>query len=991
MRRYRLWLGLLLALMTSVPLACYAGTDSRREQVRSIEQRFIAVVGMKTFAGAAEEQVVGAGLGEELSTRLRTDREHFEVLERLQVNEVLAARGGPKCMLESGDKPGAKGQVDPEGKPMADAMRAELAETRDKPGRKLYGADLLLLGSVTCGEKSLVANTRLVSVATGVVEEGVTAEAPRSADGLAHDIQALAVDLTVEWCAKFHVQATPEMTRALDYTRGLYLAWARSQELQLRGAHKECLDVVEQALGAGPGEGLHDRLMAAYDASAERVFEAAPEGSPERDRITQRGLSLLLPRKQRQKQELAATCYYTGRTYERAGDWAQAEEEYRECLRQKPSRLLWDLEVPGGGGVCTPLVADGMAYAASADGHLWAVDVETGKVVWDRAAGVALPVTRGTAMMTVDGDAVYVVLDDGYLQTFDAKTGDPGWRAEVGEVSGPPVVIDGMLHLGCGRDLLGLDAKTGGGWRVHLDARVEPPVVADGLVYAVSEEFGKPSALQAVSARTGEAEWAVAVEGTFGTSLVAGNSVYVGCGTYLYALDAKTGDVRWGANAGDDVRSLVVVEGVVCAVSGAPRLQGFDTKTGEYLWGFKPDGDVWTPLTELVAAGGLLYVGSQDNHVRALDPRNGDVVWQFDAGDWVDDLAAADGVVYADCCDGRLRAFGATSGALLWDFEAVLGIDAPVVAGGVAYTGSDDGHLRAFDTTRPLGSDYSERATAGLMNCLCAEGQALQAFRFGARLWRENPGRGGLAGAAFAGAAARAWDSLGSLRAGIGDRISGLPAAPGMLWASEGWDCFPTVADGVAYGLAFSEGMPSSLRAYDARRGDLLWDVATQAAAPFLDVVGGVGYASTANARLRAFDPSTREWLWETAWDDFHSPVTVEGVAYVVSPASPAGGARQLRALDGRTGKTLWGPRDVGECDPVVVDGVAYVTSDTPAHQGRLSAVDARTGVPCGNSPTRKRSGYSRSPTASRMCTWAKASPSSRREPGSPSGAFQGT
>ena len=302
MKRHCFGLGALLALITCALLPCSAGMDDRGEQRRSVQQKCIAVVGFKTFTGAEKEQSVGAGLGEELATRLRTDREHFEVLERLQVNEVLAARGGPTCMLDVGNRPGETGAEDPEGKPMADAIRAEVEETRDKPDRKLYGADLLLLGAVTCGEKSLVANTRLVSVATGVVEEGVTAEAPRSADGLAHDIQALAVDLTVEWCAKFHVQATPEMTRALDYTRGLYLAWARSQELQLRGAHKECLDVVEQALGAWPGEGLHDRLLAAYDASAERVFVAAPEGSPERDSITQRGLSLLLPRKQRQKQ-----------------------------------------------------------------------------------------------------------------------------------------------------------------------------------------------------------------------------------------------------------------------------------------------------------------------------------------------------------------------------------------------------------------------------------------------------------------------------------------------------------------------------------------------------------------------------------------------------------------------------------------------------------------------------------------------------------------
>lgn len=91
-------------------------------------------------------------------------------------------------------------------------------------------------------------------------------------------------------------------------------------------------------------------------------------------------------------------------------------------------------------------------------------------------------------------------------------------------------------------------------------------------------------------------------------------------------------------------------------------------------------------------ADGVVYVGSQDSRLYALDAETGRELWSFAAESWVESSpAVADGVVYFGSNDGNLYALDARTGAERWRFQTRLGVrSSPAVAGGMVYFGTDN-------------------------------------------------------------------------------------------------------------------------------------------------------------------------------------------------------------------------------------------------------------------------------------------------------------
>src|SRR5208283_4921743 len=90
--------------------------------------------------------------------------------------------------------------------------------------------------------------------------------------------------------------------------------------------------------------------------------------------------------------------------------------------------------------------------------------------------------------------------------------------------------------------------------------------------------------------------------------------------------------------------------------------------------------------------GGVVYVGSEDGSVYALNAANGDKLWRYTTGGSVDSCpAVVDGVVYIGSWDDNVYALNATNGAQLWNFTTGSAIhSSPAVVNGVVYIGSDD-------------------------------------------------------------------------------------------------------------------------------------------------------------------------------------------------------------------------------------------------------------------------------------------------------------
>src|SRR5229473_2672902 len=79
------------------------------------------------------------------------------------------------------------------------------------------------------------------------------------------------------------------------------------------------------------------------------------------------------------------------------------------------------------------------------------------------------------------------------------------------------------------------------------------------------------------------------IEAWFSSPTVSGDTIYFGSDdTYLYALNALTGELKWKFKTGDVVYSSpAVADGVVFVGSHDGYLYAVDAQTGKHRWSFK--------------------------------------------------------------------------------------------------------------------------------------------------------------------------------------------------------------------------------------------------------------------------------------------------------------------------------------------------------------------------------------------------------------------
>lgn len=229
-----------------------------------------------------------------------------------------------------------------------------------------------------------------------------------------------------------------------------------------------------------------------------------------------------------------------------------------------------------------------------------------------------------------------------------------------------------------------------------------------------------------------EVKWSFATaEPIVSSPAVADGTVYVGSyDNFLYALDAATGKLKWKFDAHGNVGSSPAVEkGVVYFVSLDGNLYALDARTGAQKWAFATQGErrhTWpgidysAPATETqpdpwdfylsspTLHDGLVYFGSGDRHVYALDAATGALRWKFETGEAVHATpAVAGGRVYVGSFDAWFYALDAKTGALAWKFKTsdedrshlLVGIpgSAVVTDDGLVCFGCRDAHVYALD------------------------------------------------------------------------------------------------------------------------------------------------------------------------------------------------------------------------------------------------------------------------------------------------------
>jgi outer membrane protein assembly factor BamB len=106
-------------------------------------------------------------------------------------------------------------------------------------------------------------------------------------------------------------------------------------------------------------------------------------------------------------------------------------------------------------------------------------------------------------------------------------------------------------------------------------------------------------------------------------------------------------------------------------------------------------------LPPVVGSDGTVFASSGDNHVYAIDPSDGSMVWSSDIGSSVGAPAVgSDGTLYVPTSSNELKALDPSTGDELWHLVAGGGVEKPAVDGsGNIYVPSWDGNLYALDSS----------------------------------------------------------------------------------------------------------------------------------------------------------------------------------------------------------------------------------------------------------------------------------------------------
>jgi len=428
----------------------------------------------------------------------------------------------------------------------------------------------------------------------------------------------------------------------------------------------------------------------------------------------------------------------------------------------------------------SPIVVDGILYLTEFQGHVAALDARSGRLLWRYQQAVPpnllalgfAPTNRGVAILD---STVYVGAPDAKLVALDARSGAVRWIRPVADnalgyaITGAPLAVGDLVIVGVSGAEAGIrgfldayDARTGERrWRFYTIPAAGEPGVETWGGESWKTGGGSTWVTGTVDPALGLVYWGVGNPGPlWNGDDRPGDNLYT-CS--LVALDLRTGALRWhfqftphDTHDWDATEIPVLLEGQLGGkdrklVTMANR-NGFyyvlDRETGEFLAGTPYIRQSWAegldargrpmvrPHTEPTTEGttltpnlhggtnwfspsysprtNLFYVAarqmssryykypatytpgryflgggesefggdSAQGAIKALDPLTGKERWRFPlfSPPWAGVLSTGGGLVFGGTNEGQFFALNALNGAPLWHFQTGAQINANPVS-----------------------------------------------------------------------------------------------------------------------------------------------------------------------------------------------------------------------------------------------------------------------------------------------------------------------
>ncbi len=409
------------------------------------------------------------------------------------------------------------------------------------------------------------------------------------------------------------------------------------------------------------------------------------------------------------------------------GDWLLVGSQFGDlyAINKQSGKIGWHFSATAAiRGAIVTMKKGKRVIACFADftTNVYAIDVQTGKLIWNTRAGFeqqstvtgSVAVAGGKVFVPISSAEVAAAVDGNYkccsssggLVALNATTGKLIWQHRVID---KPATISGTKKNG--KPFYGPS-----GAPVWCSPTIDEK---RGLVYIGTGEnytypaTGTSDAVQALDMRTGELKW--------NFQATSNDAFNAACPFFLNCPDKPGPDLDFGMapiltknTAGKDILLAGQKSGVVYSLSPDSGILNWKTRIGK---GGALGGIHWGMATD----GKLLYAANADNPlgadnsspeqktapgIYALNINTGNVVWK--AGGAMQSAAPAvvPGIVFAGSLDGYIRAYDSSDGKMLWEFDTaktydtVNGIEgrggaldgpAPVIAGGMLFVNSGYG------------------------------------------------------------------------------------------------------------------------------------------------------------------------------------------------------------------------------------------------------------------------------------------------------------
>lgn len=270
-----------------------------------------------------------------------------------------------------------------------------------------------------------------------------------------------------------------------------------------------------------------------------------------------------------------------------------------------------------------------------------------------------------------DKKTIYFGNSLGYAKAIDKKSGKLLWSIPTGaSLFARPVVAGKYVVIpSAAKELLWVNPKTG---EIIQRNASDGAYVADGVYKDNALYIGGYNKFEKWDAKTRKLIWRYEALNNYcqAAPVVDGNDVIFGAwDTYLYCLDAKTGQLKWKWNNGKSRNQL-------------------------------GPGNVVPVVTRE-----RIYIVAPDRYMTAIDRKTGKTIWRNNEHKYRESLGRSeDGTrVYAKTMDGELVAVDATTGEFkkLWVVDLKLGYEhAPCIVAekdGIVYAGSRRGLVVAVN------------------------------------------------------------------------------------------------------------------------------------------------------------------------------------------------------------------------------------------------------------------------------------------------------